>query len=227
MRPKATAAWHLHELTQGARPLPVPDVLLGGWPARRRRSGQLRRRQQLPRRARRPAAGGGPAGHRDRLGDLGPAEQPRRRAGSRAAGKRRVDGAARQSDPPAAWLRSDERRAGPGALRRCPRARASRCWRRCASTSPALRARAEAGALAPILRGLVRVLARSQAQRGSLGRLLAETPKAEQEGLVLELVRSQVAAVLGHASAQEVEPERAFQGDRPRLPRQRSSCATA
>ncbi|MGC1852955.1 MAG: beta-ketoacyl synthase N-terminal-like domain-containing protein, partial [Solirubrobacterales bacterium] len=76
--------------------------------------------------------------------------------------------------------------------------------------APALRARAEAGALAPILRGLVRVSARSEAQRGSLGRLLAEAPDGEHRGLVLELVRSHAAAVLGHASAHEIEPDRAF-----------------
>src|SRR4029077_6109028 len=52
----------------------------------------------------------------------------------------------------------------------------------------ALRARAEAGALAPILRGLIRVPARRQEQRGSLGRLLAETPEAERQSVVLELV---------------------------------------
>jgi malonyl CoA-acyl carrier protein transacylase len=75
----------------------------------------------------------------------------------------------------------------------------------------ALRARAEAGTLAPILRGLVRVRAGREAQRGSLVRLLAQTPDAERQSVVLDLVRSNTAAVLGHASAQEVEPARAFQ----------------
>ena len=74
----------------------------------------------------------------------------------------------------------------------------------------ALRDRAQAGALAPILRGLVRVPAQREAQRGSLGRLLAETPAAERQGVVLDLVRSHTAAVLGHASPREVEPKRAF-----------------
>ncbi len=75
----------------------------------------------------------------------------------------------------------------------------------------ALRAQAQGGTLAPILRGLVRVPARREAERGSLGRLLAETPEAERETVVLDLVRSHVAAVLGHASPQAVEPTRAFQ----------------
>src|SRR4029077_5426809 len=57
----------------------------------------------------------------------------------------------------------------------------------------------------------IRVPARRQEQRGSLGRLLAETPEAERQSVVLELVRSHAAAVLGHVSAQEVEPARAFQ----------------
>ncbi len=77
--------------------------------------------------------------------------------------------------------------------------------------SAALRSQAQTGTLAPILRGLIRVPARREAQRGSLGRLLAETPEAEREGVVLELVRNNAAAVLGHASAQEIEPNRAFQ----------------
>ncbi|HEX6687221.1 MAG TPA: SDR family NAD(P)-dependent oxidoreductase, partial [Solirubrobacterales bacterium] len=74
----------------------------------------------------------------------------------------------------------------------------------------ALRARAEGGTLAPILAGLTPATARREETRGSLGALLAETPEAERSGVVLELVRSNAAAVLGHASAAEVEPERAF-----------------
>jgi hypothetical protein len=75
----------------------------------------------------------------------------------------------------------------------------------------ALRARAQAGTLAPILRGLVRVVARREAQRGSLAQRLADVTEGEREAVVLDLVRSHVALVLGHASAAEVEPDRAFQ----------------
>ena len=75
----------------------------------------------------------------------------------------------------------------------------------------ALRARAQSGALAPIMRGLIRVPARREAQRGSLGALLATMPAAEHQAHVLDLVRSHTAAVLGHASAADVEPARAFQ----------------
>ncbi|MGC1853745.1 MAG: SDR family NAD(P)-dependent oxidoreductase, partial [Solirubrobacterales bacterium] len=77
--------------------------------------------------------------------------------------------------------------------------------------APALRARARGGTLAPILRHLVRVPVSQETQRGSLARLLAEIPPPEHPGLVLDLVRSHAAAVLGHASAQEVDPGRAFQ----------------
>jgi acyl carrier protein len=77
--------------------------------------------------------------------------------------------------------------------------------------SAALRARAQGGSLAPILRDLVRVPAGKEEQRGSLGALLADKPQAEHQGIVLDLVRSNAAAVLGHASAHDVEPTRAFQ----------------
>ncbi len=74
-----------------------------------------------------------------------------------------------------------------------------------------LRALASAGALAPIFSGLVRTSRRRRAASGSLAEKLATLPEAERESAVLDLVRGEVAAVLGHASAQEVEPDRAFQ----------------
>ncbi len=70
---------------------------------------------------------------------------------------------------------------------------------------------ASAGTLPPILSGLVRTSKRRRAASGSLAAKLATLPDAEAESFVLDLVRSEVATVLGHASAQEVEPERAFQ----------------
>ncbi|MEU8824618.1 alpha/beta fold hydrolase [Streptomyces sp. NPDC048636] len=73
-----------------------------------------------------------------------------------------------------------------------------------------LRVQARAGLLPAVLRGLVRVPARRAASGGTLARRLAEVPEAEREGVVLELVRAQVASVLGHDSADEVDGERAF-----------------
>ncbi|HEX6688722.1 MAG TPA: SDR family NAD(P)-dependent oxidoreductase, partial [Solirubrobacterales bacterium] len=75
----------------------------------------------------------------------------------------------------------------------------------------ALRARAETGNLAPILRGLVRVQVSREVQQASLAQRLLDVPEDEREAAVLDLVRSNVAVVLGHESAAEVEPERAFQ----------------
>jgi acyl transferase domain-containing protein/NADPH:quinone reductase-like Zn-dependent oxidoreductase/short-subunit dehydrogenase/acyl carrier protein len=71
---------------------------------------------------------------------------------------------------------------------------------------------AGAGIVPALLRGLVRAPARraSQSGGGALARQLARTPESERERVVLELVRSEVAAVLGHASAEAVPARRAF-----------------
>ncbi|MGC1853495.1 MAG: type I polyketide synthase, partial [Solirubrobacterales bacterium] len=76
---------------------------------------------------------------------------------------------------------------------------------------PGLRALAAAGALPPIFGGLVRTHRRSAAASASLAAELAKLPEAEHESHVLDLVRAQVAAMLGHASPGDVEPARAFQ----------------
>ncbi|MET7534814.1 type I polyketide synthase, partial [Streptomyces goshikiensis] len=81
-----------------------------------------------------------------------------------------------------------------------------------------LRPQAAAGTLAPLLRGLVRGVARrsATATAGAAGgetelrARLAALSAAEQDRALLDLVRTQVAAVLGHASPAAVESGRAF-----------------
>ncbi|WP_328345810.1 type I polyketide synthase [Micromonospora sp. NBC_00421] len=73
---------------------------------------------------------------------------------------------------------------------------------------------AAGGGVPPLLRGLVRVgrqSARAAAGGdGGLARRLAELAPADQETLLLELVRTQVAVVLGHAEAGAVRADAAF-----------------
>ncbi|MET9896898.1 SDR family NAD(P)-dependent oxidoreductase, partial [Streptomyces sp. NPDC006465] len=75
-----------------------------------------------------------------------------------------------------------------------------------------------AGEAPPVLRALVpAVAARRTAQAAaapsasSLAERLEGMPEAEREKTVLDLVRAEVAAVLGHASDRTVRPEHAFQ----------------
>jgi thioesterase domain-containing protein/NADP-dependent 3-hydroxy acid dehydrogenase YdfG/acyl carrier protein len=76
----------------------------------------------------------------------------------------------------------------------------------------ALRAQAGMGWVPPLLRGLVRVPLRSPTAPagGSLAQRLEGVPAEQREDTVLELVRAEVAAVLGHASAEAVEAQRPF-----------------
>ncbi|WP_411757378.1 type I polyketide synthase [Streptomyces venezuelae] len=76
----------------------------------------------------------------------------------------------------------------------------------------ALRARAGTGTLPPLLTGMVRMPARRAASSGApAGALrLAGLTVAEQRSLVLDVVRTQVAAVLGHAGPEAVETDRSF-----------------
>ena len=73
-----------------------------------------------------------------------------------------------------------------------------------------MRAGARAGALPPLFTGLFRAPAQRPSESISLAHRLAEVPEAEREGLVLALVSQHVAAVLGHASATEIDPTAAF-----------------
>ncbi|MBW5422663.1 SDR family NAD(P)-dependent oxidoreductase [Streptomyces sp. BG9H] len=74
----------------------------------------------------------------------------------------------------------------------------------------ALREQARAGMLPALLRGLVRTTARRADNARSLERLLTGVAEADREEVVLDLVRNQVASILGHASADAVDAERAF-----------------
>ncbi|MFF7216797.1 SDR family NAD(P)-dependent oxidoreductase, partial [Streptomyces sp. NPDC008238] len=77
----------------------------------------------------------------------------------------------------------------------------------------ALRTQAASGMLPPLLSGLVRVPARRAAKAVGAGpeaERLAGLPVAEQKAHVVELVRTQVAAVLGYAGPEGVEPDRSF-----------------
>lgn len=68
-----------------------------------------------------------------------------------------------------------------------------------------------AEALPPILRGLAQAPSRRRSAASvSLATKLASVPAAEQETYVLELVRSEAAAALGHDSVDEIEPDGLF-----------------
>ncbi len=77
----------------------------------------------------------------------------------------------------------------------------------------ALRARAREGVLAPLFGGLVTVPThRQDAEHGyaSLAQRLAATPQHQHEQTILRLVKTQVAAVLGHQHHDIVDAQRAF-----------------
>ncbi|MFI2511780.1 type I polyketide synthase, partial [Streptomyces sp. NPDC018972] len=74
----------------------------------------------------------------------------------------------------------------------------------------ALRAQARAGLLPALLRGLAPVPARRAETGGSLAQRLAGVTEDERERIVLDAVREQVAAVLGHSSTAAIDTERAF-----------------
>ncbi len=75
-----------------------------------------------------------------------------------------------------------------------------------------LRAQARTGVMTPLLRGLVRMPAHEPAAATleTLARRLASTPEGARKRVVLELVRAEVAAVLGHPSPEAIDVHRAF-----------------
>ena len=74
----------------------------------------------------------------------------------------------------------------------------------------ALRGQSEAGALQSLLRGLVRSSTPSRRAGDSLAVRLESVPERERETFALELVRTHVAAVLGHQTPLAIDPDRAF-----------------
>ncbi|RPF25314.1 candicidin polyketide synthase FscB [Streptomyces sp. Ag109_G2-6] len=80
----------------------------------------------------------------------------------------------------------------------------------------ALRAQAAAGGVAPVFRKLVRtpsrraVTAAPQESGSAFRQRLAALPAAERDRVLVALVLDQVAAVLGHATAESVQPAKAF-----------------
>jgi polyene macrolide polyketide synthase len=75
----------------------------------------------------------------------------------------------------------------------------------------ALRAAARQGALSPLFGDLVRVpVRRGGESRGSLARRLVGVPEAEWDAAILALVRGHVATVLGHGTAEAIDPEMPF-----------------
>ncbi|MEC3917834.1 SDR family NAD(P)-dependent oxidoreductase [Nocardia sp. CDC160] len=74
---------------------------------------------------------------------------------------------------------------------------------------PGLRARAGDGEIAPLLRGLVGAPSRRKVA-GPAGSPVAGLSGEERERALLELVLTNVAAVLGHSGADAVDPGRAF-----------------
>ena len=74
-----------------------------------------------------------------------------------------------------------------------------------------MRTAAREGALGRLYAEMVRApTRRAQGRVGSLAARLATVPEAERQGVVLELVRKRVATVLGHASEQAIDPQAAF-----------------
>jgi acyl transferase domain-containing protein/acyl carrier protein len=73
-----------------------------------------------------------------------------------------------------------------------------------------LRGWARGDSLPALYKGLVRAPVKAGGEGGSLARRFAVAAEGKREELVLEIVRGHVAAVLGHESAAQVAPDKAF-----------------
>ncbi|RBM18718.1 hypothetical protein DEH69_12100 [Streptomyces sp. PT12] len=197
LRPKAHAAWHLHELTRdldlaafvlfssaagvlggpGQANYAAANAFLDALAAHRRAMG-------LPALslAWGPWEGGGMA---ERLGDEG-----LRRLARQGAAPLGTEEALALFD---AALARDEALLVPVRL-----------------DLAALRERARTEGVPPLLHGLVRAPARRDTGADALRERLRALPESDYRPVLLDLVRGQVAAVLGHGSPESVEPRRAF-----------------
>ncbi|WUS37138.1 type I polyketide synthase [Kitasatospora sp. NBC_01250] len=204
LRPKVDAAWHLHELTrhQDLSAFVVFSSAAGvfgnaGQANYAAANSFLDALAQHRRAAGLPAvslAWGLWAEDGGMAGELGAAEVERMARGgvlplSAAEGLALLDASVRSGDPVLVPVRLEQ--AG-------------------------LRERAEAGMLPPLLRGLVRapmrrtVEAVSGAAASALAQRLAAVAETERAAVLLELVRAEVAAVLGYTGPDAVEADRAF-----------------
>ncbi|MCW3050555.1 MAG: hypothetical protein JWO74_4839, partial [Solirubrobacterales bacterium] len=73
-----------------------------------------------------------------------------------------------------------------------------------------LRGRARSGVLPPIFSGLVRAPGRAAGGTTSFARMVAGAPAADRERIVLDVVRTHAAAVLGHATPEAIPEDRPF-----------------
>jgi acyl carrier protein len=75
---------------------------------------------------------------------------------------------------------------------------------------PAMRVQAQYGDLSPLLSNLVKAPARRGPEGGELIARLAGVAEEERHGVVLDLLREEIAAILGHAEARSVDPQLTF-----------------
>ncbi len=202
MRPKADAAWHLHELTEGSIS-PNSSLLVGrrplGPPARATTPPPTPFSMRLP-----PAA----------VPKVCPPPPLPGGSGSKtatwpaiaASRGGRDDGA---PDTPALRGGAAVTRSRPADLRR-PALSGPPLVVPVQFDLGVMRARRGRDSCRRSLGDLVRVPKRRRHAGDSLAPRLASVAEAERQRFCVELVRTHAAAVLGHASAAEMEPDRAF-----------------
>ena len=204
MGPKADAAWHLHELTEGielSRFVMFSSAagLLGGAARRTTRApthswtglAAQRRAEGLPR-------------HLAGMGPLGPAERWAVREMDQAEMARIF---VSRFVPASASPRCPKSKAWSSSMLPCPSR--SRCSARPRSSAPHSGRRRDRDPAADLAWPCPRT--RPGARMAQLaGRAPRRCHADERKGVVIEFVRGHAAAVLGHASAEEAEPDRSF-----------------